>query len=90
MAQEYNPYEMKAKAETMKEQSTTLKTSISKMASVVSEMSSVWESPAANRFIAKFEEIRPELERFCKNIDDFADRATAQAVAVINSETVVV
>lgn len=86
MAQMYNPQEIKNKATAMKEQSSQLQKMISQMSTIVSEMSAVWQSPAQQSFTAKFGEIEPQLTSFVTSINSFADRATAQAQAVIDSE----
>lgn len=88
MAQMYNPEEIINKASAMKEQSTELKRLIAEMSTVVAEMSAVWQSPAQQSFSAKFGEIEPQLSSFVTSINSFADRATAQAEAVIKSEVV--
>ena len=49
-------------------------------------MSAVWQSPAQQSFSAKFGEIEPQLSSFVASINSFADRATAQAEAVLKSE----
>lgn len=86
MAQIYNPQEIINKASAMKEQSSQLQKMISQMSTIVAEMSAVWQSPAQQSFSAKFGEIEPQLSSFVISINSFADRATAQAEAVLKSE----
>lgn len=86
MGQMYNPQEIINKASDMKSQSDQLKKLIGDMSSIVSEMGAVWKSPAQQSFSAKFGEIEPQLTSFVTSINSFADRATAQAEAVLKSE----
>lgn len=82
----YNPEEIMNKASAMEAQATELQSLINQMASVVQNMRSAWESPAARSFEARFNEIQPDLLSFVKSINSFAERATAQAKAVIITE----
>ena len=86
MAQIYNPQEIINKAKEMRTQSEQLKKLINQMSGIVSEMRTVWQSPAQQKFSSRFSEIEPELSSFVTAINSFADRATAQAEAVLKSE----
>lgn len=87
MEQMYNPAEIKKAAEEMKTQGTQLQKLINQMSSIVSEMGTVWQSEAQRAFASKFNEIEPELSAYVKKINAYADRAIAQAEAIIRSET---
>ena len=82
----YNPEEIMNKAAAMNNQAGELQSLINQMAGVVESMGKAWVSPASSSFQARFNEIRPELDSFVKSINSFAERATAQARAVLTTE----
>lgn len=82
MTQIYNTATIKAKAGEITTQNGELRKIIAEMESIVSEMSSVWKDSAQTKFVQQFNELRPELESFCKSIDSFAERAKIHAIKV--------
>lgn len=82
MTQIYNTATIKAKANEITSQNGELKKIVAEMASIVSEMTSIWRDSAQSKFVQQFNELKPELDSFCTNIDNFAERATAHAMSV--------
>lgn len=60
-------------------QNEELAKTIQAMENIVRDLSSVWKDAAQTKFVQQFEELKPELDSFCKNITNFADRAEAHA-----------
>ena len=82
MTQIYNTATIKTKAGEITTQNGELRKIIAEMESIVSEMRSVWKDSAQTKFVQQFNELRPELESFCKSIDSFAERAMNHAIKV--------
>lgn len=88
MTQIYNTATMKAKAGEITTQNGELRKIIAEMETIVTEMGSVWKDSAQTKFVQQFNELRPELESFCKSIDSFAERAKNHAINVENTSDI--
>lgn len=84
----YNTTEIKKRAGDIKTQNGDLRKVIAELDGIVSEMASVWKDTAQTQFVRKFNDLKPELDNFCKSIDSFADRAEQHAIVVENNEGV--
>lgn len=81
----YNISEINKKAGEVRGQHKELKDIIASMDSIVKDLSSVWKDAAQPKFVKQFEELRLELDKFCKAIDDFAQRAEKHAKGILNT-----
>lgn len=84
----YNTAVIKNKAGEITTQNGELKKLIAEMESVISEMSGVWKDSAQTKFVQQFNQMKPELESFCKSISDFAQRAENHAAEVEKGQEV--
>lgn len=75
MTQIYDTAAIKAKAGEITTQNSELRKIIIEMEGIVSDLSAVWQDSAQTKFVQQFNEMKPELESFCKNIDKFVVRA---------------
>lgn len=84
----YNTATIKNKANEIITQNGELKKIIAEMESIVSEMTGVWKDSAQTKFVQQFNQMKPELESFCKSIADFAQRAEDHANEVEKGQDV--
>lgn len=86
MEQMYNPQEIINTANKMENSKNELAQLIQDLRATVDEMKKVYVSPAATAFARKFEEIEPQLNNYCKEIQGFSDTAKKHAQKVIDGE----
>ena len=79
----YNISEINKKAGEVRDQHKELKEIIASMDSIIEDLSSVWKDVAQTKFVKQFEQLRPELDKFCKSIESFAERAEKHAKDVL-------
>ena len=84
----YNTAVMKNKAAEIEAQNTELKSIITQMEGIVSELSAVWKDSAQSKFVQQFNDLKPELDSFCKSIAGFAERAVNHANEVEKNQDV--
>ena len=82
MTQIYDIAVIKTKAGDISTQNAELKKLIEEMGSIIDDMSRVWQDNAQTKFVKQFNELRPDLDRFCKGIDTLAERADTHAKTV--------
>lgn len=88
MTQVYNTETIKAKAGEISAQNNELRKIIAQMESIIHDMSNVWKDNAQTKFVQQFNELKPDLDSFCKSIDSFAERAETHANDVIKVEPI--
>lgn len=74
-----SPEQVRTNAKALLNQKEELGRIVASLSSLVSELPGVWQDAAQQKFSSEFAQIKPEFDKFCVCLGDFAERARTHA-----------
>lgn len=84
--QYYETVMMKNNAGSIEDENAKLRQIINELDEIVKSLPNVWKDAAQIKFAEKFNQMQPELNKFCSSIDSFASKAKEHALIVEKNE----
>ena len=74
-----SPEQVRTNAKSLLDQKTELEKIVSSLSTIIDELPGVWQDAAQQKFSSDFAQVKPEFDKFCKILGEFADQASQHA-----------